>query len=74
MNYDENEEEIETPAEERARLDAQIVRVGRELASRLGKYGHAELDAARVKTGCQMMSIGYAERLPVLAGRLGRWA
>lgn len=73
MNYY-NEEQEETPAEERARLDARIRQIGGELASRLTKYGRGELDAARVKAGCQMMSIGYAERLPVLAGRLGRWA
>lgn len=74
MSYYDEEEEIETPDEERIRLDARIRQIGGELTSRLTKYGRAELDAARIKTGCQMMTVGYAERLPVLAGRLGRWA
>ena len=74
MSYYDEEEEIETPDEERVRLDARIVQIGRELANRLGKYGREELNTARVKTGAQMMTVGYAERLPVLAGRLGRWA
>lgn len=72
MSYYEAEEELETPAEERVRLDGRILAIGRELAARLGKYGRAELDAARVKTGAQMMAVGYAERLPILAGRLGK--